>query len=358
MQPKPLFYHEPVAFIYIRVSTEYQVQTDSNSVETQKRLCMELCEKKNIPVSKIIEQVKSGRKDRAALVNVIKNDLTRGDVIVVYSISRFARSQKQVHDLVDCLRRKKCRLLTVAENMDTMEDDRFLGIYAWVAEMESKQIGERVKVSLQSKKLRGEHTGNIPYGYRFLNGKGSPLVENEEQMKVLAMMREWRQTGKSIYEITTRLNTQQIPPPKKTKTGGWNDRSVKLILERDENSILKRGKRSWYLEQETATRLADGGHTDGDEAEVEVESEGELTAEPEEEVAEVEVESEEGEAAGEDGEDVQNADGNAAARVSLDQRSTIVLRTMLMKRRDELGLSLEEIKGLSRDDIVDILCTV
>jgi len=316
MEKKTAFYHQPLAFIYIRVSTAYQIQTDSNSFETQKRLCMDMCEKKNLPVAKIIEQVRSGRKDRKELVNVVKNELTKGDVIVVYSISRFARSQKQVHDLVDILMKKQCRLISVAENMDTIDDDKLLGIYAWVAEMESKQIAERVKVSLQSKKLRGEHLGNLPYGYQFQEGRGSPLVLNEEQQKILRMMRAWRAEGKSIYGITKRLNAQQVPTPKKTKINGWNELTVKNLIQRDDSKILTRGKRSWYEKQEQTEEPTD-------------ESPDEPTSE--------------------------TTPATGVREMNLEQKPAIALRTMLMKRRQELGLLEEEIRELSKQDMIEIL---
>jgi DNA invertase Pin-like site-specific DNA recombinase len=282
---------------------------------------MEQCNKKNIPISKIIEQVRSGRKDRKELVNIVQNELTKGDVIVVYSISRFARSQKQVHNLVDVLMKKKCRLLTVAENMDTLEDDKFLGIYAWVAEMESKQIAERVSVSLQSKRLRGEHLGNVPYGYHFLEGKGSPLVKNEEEQRVIEMMRAWRKEGKSFYEITHKVNQMQIEPPKRRKDGwGWNDKTIKLIIERDDSKILLKVKRSWYRDQDQPT-------------------EEETVIETFERLPTPTVEREK----------LPDTDSD------LSQKPVIVIRSMLMKRRKEVGLTEEEIRALSKEDMIEIL---
>ena len=347
MPPNPQFYHEPVAYIYLRVSTKYQTQADRNSFETQKRLCIELCEKHKIPVAKIIEQVKSGRKVRHELVNVINKELQKTDAIVVYSISRFARNQKQAHTLVDALTSKKCRLLTVTERMDTADDDKMLGIFAWVAEMESREIAERVRVSLQTKKLRGEHLGNVPYGYKFLEGKGSPIVKDDEQQKVIEQIRAWRAEGKSLYEITNRLNREQVPTPKRTKSGGWNGRSVKLILERDESKLLVKGKRSWYIEKEKQER-EENPETFEEKETVDDTSEEEESSDEDNTTKETEPPTE-------TSKELVPPNVIQSPQIDLGKKPLIFLRALLTKRREEFGISEEEIRGLEKEDIIELL---
>lgn len=245
------------AIIYIRMSTEYQVQTDSNSSEMQRAACHRLCEGKGLHVKKIIEQVKSGRKYREDLFNVINHEMRAGDCIVVYSISRFARTQLHAHTLLDILKRKKCSLLSVTENMDTTKDDTTVGLYAWLAELESRQIGARVKTALEEKRRRGEHVGAIPFGFRPSEGKGSPLEENPSEMELLRRMRRMRNEDNMSYmKISRQLNSEGIPAPKTKDVCGWLEVTVRKLINRDDSTICTKAKRSWYEEKEERVRGA------------------------------------------------------------------------------------------------------
>lgn len=327
---RSLFHHEQVAIIYIRVSTEYQTQVDSNSIETQKRLCKDLCERKGIPVAKIIEQVKSGRKDRRELIDIIEKELKRGDAIVVWAVSRFARTQKTTHNLVDTLAKKGCRLLSYSENLDTSEDDKFLGLHAWIAEMESKQISERVKMSLTSKKMRGEHTGRVPFGYRFVDGKGSPLEPDPEKMALVERMREMHVKEKlSFHAIAQRLNAEGILSPKGQKFCGWLSKTVKQIVERDDSAIRVLGKRSWYMEN-------DPDQVQKNEVTETITETSNPTTNTQNITKEETTPSD----------DIKS---------KLPNKSVAVLRALVMKRKNEFGLTDNEIREMPAEDLALIL---
>lgn len=240
------------AIIYIRMSTHYQVQTDSNSAEMQRTACLKICEDKKLQVKKIIEQVKSGRKYRKDLFDVIQYEMKAGDCIVVYSITRFARKQKHAHNLLDILSKKKCRLICCHENIDTADNSANVGLFAWLAEFESLQTGARVKLSIKSKKDRQEHVGAMPFGYQYSAGKGSPLEVNPAEMEVLQRMRKWHfEEKQSFTVIASLLNSSNVPmAKKKDRVGGWTNTTVKKLILRDDSQILLKGKRSWYLAQQ------------------------------------------------------------------------------------------------------------
>jgi len=331
MNVKPPFYHEPSAIIYIRVSTEYQTQVDSNSIETQKRLCKDLCERKGIPVAKIIEQVKSGRKDRRELVDIVEKELKKGDSIVVWAVSRFARSQKTTLLLVETLAKKKGRLLSYSENLDTSEDDKFLGLHAWIAEMESKQISERVKMSLTSKRLRGEHTGSVPFGYKFVDGRGSPLEQEPEKMELIQRIKDMYHKEKlSYYTIAQKLNSEGILSPKSRKLCGWSANSVQVIVNRDETKIQTLGKRSWYVEN--------------DPDKVQETEEQQTVTETTEPIEETQNTTK-------DEPTISSAD----TKSNLSTKSVAVLRALVMKRKAEFGLTDNEIREMPADDLALIL---
>ena len=335
------------AVIYIRMSTNYQVQADSNSSEMQRKACETLCQSKGLPIKKIIEQVKSGRKYRKDLVDVIQKEMRPGNSIVVYSISRFARKQLHAHQLLEILRKKKCRLLSVTENMDTSVDDANLGLFAWLAELESRQTSTRVKSSLQAKRERGEHIGSMPYGFQYVDGKGSPLERNPEEMEVLERMRNWFNNDKMTYlQIARKLNNEGIISPKTKQLGGWIDKTVKKLITRDDSSILCRGKRSWYIAQGELSESSD----DDD-------SEPELTTTVPTQIENIPSQPTIEEEPAQTRNATEEREMKPQEISSYDKKPLPVLRILLTKRKDEFALTDEEIRSFTKEEIIEILTT-
>lgn len=330
----------PTAIVYIRMSTGYQVQTDSNSAEMQRSVCMRVCEQNELQVSKVIEQVKSGKLYRKDLFDVITNEMRAGDSIVVYSITRFARKQLHAHLLIELLQKKKCRLISASENIDTSKDDSAVGLFAWLAEIESRQISSRVKSSIEAKKERLEHVGGMPYGYKYSAGKGSPLEVNREEMDLVIRMRKMRKDDNlSFLKIARALNVERIPSPKKQIIGGWTEMTVKRLVERDESKVLTKGKRSWYLSQQD-------------------QSEPQKTASSSFGIDEVDLYETDPES---DGSEPERPDSDAppplvsvAAAEHLSTKPVVVLKAMILKR-EEFGFTADDLKDLGKDDLIEIL---
>jgi DNA invertase Pin-like site-specific DNA recombinase len=339
---------KPIAIIYIRMSTNYQVQADSNSSEMQRSACQALCQSKGLQVKKIIEQVKSGRKYRKDLFDVIQHEMRAGDTIAIYSISRFARRQKHAHDLLDILTRKKCRLLSVTENVDTEDDGRIIGLFAWLAEMESLQTSDRVKASIKAKFERLEHFGAIPYGFRYSDGNGSPLEKDPHIYEIINMMRKWRFEDKlGFAEITRRLNTQNIPTPKKKHIGGWASSVVKTIIERNDDEILVKGKRSWYA----AKRAAEGKDAYDPNTDEEHDEEDQIRI-----IINNEYNDDEEDDTEEEPREMKPPiePTNEIAQLHALKPLTL-LRGLVMKRKNEFGLTDDEIRELSADHLQMLL---
>ena len=333
------------AIIYIRMSTHYQVQTDSNSAEVQRAVCLQMCESKNFHVKKIIEQVKSGRKYRKDLFDVIKNEMRPRDCIVVYSITRFARRQTHAHALVEMLDKKKCRLICCNENIDTADNSQIMGLFAWLAEFESLQTGQRVKMSMKAKRDRGEHIGALPFGYRYSDGPGSPLETNPEELDILNNIREMHKEGKSYNSIARYLNVERIPmAKKKDQIGGWTPLTVKKLVMRDDSNLLLKGKRSWYENQEeNEVKKNKTKH----ETKIEVFEDQESSEESEDEPSPITTNTNETTIQ----QPVQL--DPSSKRAQLYTKPISFLRIMVMKQ--DTGMTRDEVNGLTIDDLVDLL---
>ena len=95
-----------------------------------------------------------------------------------------------------------------------------------IAQLESEQIGERVKIGMEYKARNG--TGNLgsghPYGYVY--SKGRLEVVKDEAYTVRAIYNMYRR-GSTMDDIAGYLNKAEIPAK---KGGKWNKQSVGNIL--------------------------------------------------------------------------------------------------------------------------------
>jgi len=95
-----------------------------------------------------------------------------------------------------------------------------------IAQLESEQIGERVKIGMTKKAQLGQGSmgSGHPYGYEYTPA-GLATVQSEAEVvrKIFSMRRE----GKSTERIAVLLNNAFIPAK---KGGMWNRQSVWRIL--------------------------------------------------------------------------------------------------------------------------------
>lgn len=92
---------------YVRVSTAQQ-HTDRQD------LLME-----RLGVEKIFVDKESGAKRERPALKAMESYVREGDVLIVESISRLARSTRDFLSIVDCLKAKDVELVVQKENIDT-----------------------------------------------------------------------------------------------------------------------------------------------------------------------------------------------------------------------------------------------
>lgn len=137
---------------YIRVSTEEQ------NIARQEELMQAL------GVEKIFVDKASGKdKNRPGLTEMMAF-VREGDTVVVESISRFARSTKDLLNLVEQLTAKKVEFVSQKETIDTSTPQgRFmLTVFAAMAQLEREQIGQRQREGIEIAKKAGKYTGRKP----------------------------------------------------------------------------------------------------------------------------------------------------------------------------------------------------
>lgn len=151
-----------------------------------------------------------------------------GDILICYSISRLARSIRDCLNIVDEVKRRGGRLMSLSESIDTntAAGKLLFRTLANMYEFESDIIGERVASVWAYKRARGEKTGGaIPFGYSVRGGR---LIPRPKEHAILQDMLKWRKRGKSLRAIGKRLEAAGI----KRREGGstWSAQAVKQTI--------------------------------------------------------------------------------------------------------------------------------
>lgn len=137
---------------YVRVSTIEQ---------NEARQLVSLEEKH---VDKLFIDKKSGKNtDRPALKEML-DYVREGDVLIVESISRLARSTRDLLNIIDALKQKNVEFISLKEAIDTTSPQgRFvLTIFAALAELERENILQRQKEGIAIAKAQGKYKGKPP----------------------------------------------------------------------------------------------------------------------------------------------------------------------------------------------------
>ncbi|XZE21810.1 recombinase family protein [Pirellulaceae bacterium SH449] len=221
------------ALAYIRVSTDDQV-SEGVSLDAQEAKIKAWCLLNDYNLTEIFVDagLSGGRADnRPGLQSALQAACKTGAALVVYSLSRLARSTKDTIAIGEQLDKAGGDLISLCEKLDTSSASgkMIFRLLAVMAEFERDQIAERTRMALGHKKSLGERVGTVPFGYD-LDSDGVTLLPNELEQNTIWIIKELRARGLSLRAIAAELQNQGRP----TKKGNtkWNHTSVQSILER------------------------------------------------------------------------------------------------------------------------------
>lgn len=216
------------AIIYLRVSTSGQVE-DGVSLEAQEAKARAWCELNDYDVKAVFSDAGiSGKSttNREGLQNAL-NAVKKEDALIVYSLSRLARSTKDTIEISEQLATKGVDLVSLSEKIDTTTaaGKMVFRMLAVLAEFERDQVSERTTAAMQHKKSKGERVGSIPYGYQ-LAANGVDLLENDTEQAVIKRVNELNRDGLNLSKIAEYLNNSDYKPRGKK----WYPQTIKNIL--------------------------------------------------------------------------------------------------------------------------------
>lgn len=167
---------------YVRVST--QEQNEARQVTA--------LEEKNVD-KMFIDKASGKNADREALKEMLSY-VREGDTVITESISRIARSTKDLLNIVDTLTQKNVDFISLKESIDTTtpQGKFMLTVFAAMAELERENILQRQKEGIAIAKAQGKY-------------KGKPPIQIDEK-KFKAVCKRWREGNITATQAMKELN--------------------------------------------------------------------------------------------------------------------------------------------------------
>lgn len=166
-------------FGYARVSTEAQ------------NLDRQLDALRKYGVDVIYNEKMTGtKKDRPELTKLLER-ITKGDTVVIESLSRLGRSTKDLIELTELFKSKGVRLVSLKESIDTESSTGKLlfTLMSAIAQFERDTIADRTREGLRSARARGR-TG------------GRPKTNSDSIKKAVKLYNTRQYSVKEIEELT------------------------------------------------------------------------------------------------------------------------------------------------------------
>lgn len=148
------------AVIYARVSTKDQTN------ETQIEKCKNYLEMNNTKPIEIYQDTISGMKSTRPDLDRMMQHMREGyfDTIIVYKVDRMGRSLEHLIHILEELKNRHVRLISITQGIDTetTTGKLFYGIVSAFSEFERELISERTQERINRLKAEGKKLGRKP----------------------------------------------------------------------------------------------------------------------------------------------------------------------------------------------------
>ena len=239
-----------VAFLYERLSRDDDLEGESYSIATQKKLLTKVAKEKGYThivhfFDDGISGVTMNRPKFNEMIEQLK--LGKGGAVFVKDLSRLGRNYIEVGRLIEeFFPENGIRLVAVSDGIDSFEgESEFAPIKNLFNEWYSRDISKKRRISNKVKGSSGVPLGAPPYGYKRDEKDPNYWVIDEEAASVVKMIDTLTLSGYGTNQIATMLSEKMIltptayavskgyKKPLKQHTAGpysWNSTTVIKIL--------------------------------------------------------------------------------------------------------------------------------
>lgn len=194
---------------YVRVSTAEQNTARQEVIMEQ------------LGVEKVFVDKMSGKNTDRPQLQEMLSFVREGDTLIVESISRLARSTKDLLSIMEELDRKKVKFVSQKENIDTSTPNGvfMMTVFAAMAQLERETMLARQREGVEIAKAEGKYKGRKPVvideeKFRTLyndwqNGRSTPkIMMNELELKPTTFWRKVKEYREK-YGITDAATTRK-----------------------------------------------------------------------------------------------------------------------------------------------------
>ena len=216
----------PVA-IYLRVSTELQV--DRDSLSNQQKVLEDYARGKHLPYDLFCDAGLSARDTDRPEFQRMMSSLDGYQAVVVTALDRISRNLKDLLEILDTLDQAGVALVSLTQQLDTNTPMGrfFVHQLGSIGQLEREMTAERVAGAMRTRARRKLWNGGpIPYGFQHDKKRKTIIPDEQESEMVRTMYRLYEETGSFRGTVHT-LNSQGH----RTRTGQfWPTQTVKRIL--------------------------------------------------------------------------------------------------------------------------------
>lgn len=236
--------------IYLRKSRtdmEAEKYGDGETLSRHRKILLELARQRNLPITKIYEEVVSGetisaRPQMQALLQDVESGKFKG--VLVMEVERLARGNTRDQGVVaDSFKYGNTMIITPSKTYDPHNefDEEYFEFGLFMSRREYKTINRRLQRGRMASLSEGKYiAGAAPFGYRKVqvsNGKGYTLEVVPEEAATVRLIYDLYTHGEpqpdgsykklGLLLICKKLDALHIRP---SKNDSWSVASVKDIL--------------------------------------------------------------------------------------------------------------------------------
>lgn len=256
--------------IYARLSRDDGDKSESNSIKSQRSMCEEyIAGNKDLElVETFVDDGYSGVDFNRPEFRRLEESLRSGkiDAVVCKDLSRFSRNYIEGGRYLEKIfPQLGIRFIAINDNYDSrtgdpQSDSFIIPFKNLINDTYCKDISVKIRTNLDVKRRKGEFVGSFaPYGYKKDEEDRNKLIIDEEAAKIVRQIFSLFKDGKSIGQITDRLNELGVLTPMEykkaaglnfatsfrgVKTPKWSYQAVRRILTNEVYiGVLIQGKR-------------------------------------------------------------------------------------------------------------------
>lgn len=152
------------------------------------------------------------------------------DIVLVKTISRFARNTVDLLETVSRLKGLGIEIIFYQENLRTSEanNDMLISALSAIAQAESESTGEAIKWGLKRGFMSGKSKLYSRKCFGYIHDEDGELIIDEKQAEAVRTIFDLYLSGPSVVLIIRELEKRNIKSPQRKDT--WSKHSIQTIL--------------------------------------------------------------------------------------------------------------------------------